>query len=261
MRLLLAILACATLAAGCSTGDDAPAPPPKKLTALDREAARVVATATAPGARGAGPGLAGDAAPDRQLPADVKTALRGEIEPWLFAWRVGLGTFRLDELSSTGTHDLALDRMEPFDGNAPGVDLRLLHFALPSPTGQVLLDPYMDWTLTDVDGTVRARRDGDPAVVLIDLKTRVRQTLIDARPPNGRFDGAFWLDDRRIVLLAAERFEANPWRGGPVLYLVDLGAEKVTRFEGPALDFDAWKAVEADLERRFKKTLPGLKFA
>ena len=28
------------------------------------------------------------------MPADVKDALKGDIEPWLFAWRVGLEPFR-----------------------------------------------------------------------------------------------------------------------------------------------------------------------
>jgi len=259
MRVLALLLA--LCAFGCAADDDAAPPPKKATTALDVEAARVVTTAAAPGAKGPGPGLIGDAAPAKQLPDDVKRALRGTIEPWLFAWRVGLGSFRLDELASTGTQELALDRMEPFDGNAPGEDLRLLHFSLPSPTGTTLLDPYLDWTLTEAADGVRARRDGDPAVALIDLKTRVRRTLLDARPPNGRFDGAYWLDDHRVVLLAAERFDANPWRGGPVLYLVDLNEGKVTRFEGPACDFDAWKAVESDLERRFKKGLPELRFS
>lgn len=259
MRALALLLA--LCAFGCAADDDSAPPPRKAATALDVEAARAATTGSAPGAQGVGPALIGDAPAAKQLPDDVKRALRGTIEPWLFAWRVGLGTFRLDELASTDTHELALDRMEPFDGNAPGEDLRLLHFALPSPTGTTLLDPYRDWTLTEASEGVRARRDGDATVDLIDLKARVRRTLLDARPPYGRFDGAFWLDDRRIVLLAAERFDANPWRGGPVLYLVDLDADKVTRFAGPDLDFDAWKAVEADLERRFKKGLPALHFS
>jgi len=262
MRFHLVTLALATaLAAGCSADDDGPPPaPPHARTAIDVEAARAARTGAAPGAQGTA-ALIGDAVPAKQLPRDVKEALKGEIEPWLFAWRVGLGTFRVDELSATGTRPLALDRLEPFDGNAPGEDLRLLHLALPSPGGTTLLDPYVDWTLSSDGTNVRAERDGDPAVTLIDLRSRVRQRLFDARPPQGRIDGAIWLDEKRFVVFAAERFEANPWRGGPVLYLVDLAQATVTRYEGPPLEFDGFKLVEKDLERRFRKSLPDVLFS
>jgi len=131
MRFHLVTLVLGSLVVGgCAANDDSSPPaPPHARTAIDVEAAREARTGAAPGAQGA-TALIGDAALTRQLPADVKEALKGEIEPWLFAWRVGLGTFRVDELGATGTRPLALDRIEPFDGNAPGEDLRLLHLAL-----------------------------------------------------------------------------------------------------------------------------------
>ena len=261
MRFHLVTIALAALACGCATDDGPPPMPPRARTAIDVEAARVARTGSAPGAQGAGPALEGDAVLEKQVPADVKESLKGEIEPWLFAWRAGLGTFRMDELGATGTRPLALDRLEPFDGNAPGEDLRLLHLALPSPGGTILLDPYVDWTLTSDGTSVRAERDGEPTVALIDLKSRVRQRLFDARPPHGRIDGALWLDEKRFVVLAAERFDASPWRGGPVLYLVDLAKATVTRYQGPALEFDGFKVVEKDLERRFRKSLPEVLFS
>ena len=257
---LLTLALAALLAGGCADDDGPPPPPPHARTAIDVEAAREARTGAAPGARGTTT-LIGDAALAKQLPSDFKEALKGEIEPWLFAWRVGLGTFRVDELGATGTRPLSLDDIEPFDGNAPGEDLRLLHLALPSPGGTTLLDPYVDWTLTSDGTNVRAERDGDPAVTLIDLKSRVRQRLFDARPPSGRIDGAIWLDEKRFVVFAAERFEPNPWRGGPVLYLVDLGQATVTRYEGPGVEFDGFKLVEKDLERRFRKSLPDVLFS
>src|SRR6188472_4114774 len=148
MRFHLVTLVLGSLVVGgCAANADGPPPPPHARTAIDVEAARAARTGAAPGTQGT-TALLGDAAAAKQLPADVKEALKGEIEPWLFAWRVGLGTFRVDELGATGTRPLALDRLEPFDGNAPGEDLRLLHLALPSPGGTTLLDPYVDWTLT-----------------------------------------------------------------------------------------------------------------
>jgi hypothetical protein len=249
---------------GCGASDNEEAArlasPPKPLTALDVEAARAAATAGAPGAQGAGPGFVGDAPAAQQLPADAKIALKGEIEPWLFSWRVSLGTFRVEELAQTGTRPLALDRLEPFDGNAPGEDLRLLHLALPSPGGTTVLDPYLDWSLTARGDQVYAHRDGRATVALIDLKSHVRQHLFDARAPYGRFDGAQWLDADRFVVYAAERFEPNPWRGGPVVYLVDLAAGTATRFQGPAVDYAGFKLVEKDLERQFRKGLPDVIF-
>jgi len=262
----LAALACAALLLyGCGGGgDDAAkveAQAPKPVTRVDVEAARVVSTGARQGALGADPALIGDAPADQQLPADIKETLKGDIEPWLFAWRVGLGTFRVDELALTGIRPLALDRLEPFDGNAPGEDLRLLHLALPSPAGAMLLDPYLDWTLTSRDDQVYARRDGQATVALIDLKSRVRQRLFDARSPFGRFDGAIWLDSDRFVVFAAERFDPNPWRGGPVLYLVDLKAGTVTRYQGPGVDFEDFRMVEKDLDRRFRSSLPDVIFS
>jgi hypothetical protein len=257
----LAALALAALVLfGCSSGDDAPPPePPHVQTALDVEAARAAATGTAPGAQGAGPMLEGDAALAKQLPADVKEALKGEIRAVAVRWRVGLGTFRVDELGATGARPAARP-----DGavrrQRAGEDLRLLHLAMPSPGGTTLLDPYVDWTLTSDGTTVRAVRDGDPTVELIDLKNRVRQRLFDARQPYGRIDGAIWLDE------TASRFSppsaSRRTRGSAaVLYLVDLSKESVTRYEGPPLDFEGFKLVEKDLERRFRKNLPDVLFS
>jgi hypothetical protein len=262
----LASFLCALLfLAGCGAREQAmngsTMQAPKPVTALDVEAARVVLTGAARGAQGPGPALLGDAPAGKQLPALIKQSLKGEIEPWLFAWRVGLGTFRVDQLANTGTRPLAEGGLEPFDGNAPGEDLRLLHLALPSPGGETVLDPYLDWTLTAQGEHVIARRDGRAAVAVIDLRSKVRQRLLDARPPFGRFDGAMWLDAQRCVLYAAERFDANPWRGGPVLYVVDMVDGTVTRYQGPGVDFAGFKLVEKDLERRFRLRMPNLRFS
>jgi hypothetical protein len=231
----------------------------KPRTALDVEADRVAATASYPGA--AEPAvLAGDAPTEKQLPAGVKDALRGTIEPWLIAWRVSLGTFRATELARTGEAPLPEDDVTPFDGNADGADLRLLYLVIPSPGGGVLLDPHLEWTLTGEAGHAVAARFGQPGAELIDLATRIRRHVLDARGPGGRVDGAAWLDDTRFVVFAAERFEANPWRGGPVLYLVDLGRGVVTRYAGPATDYDGFRAVGGGFDRRFRATLPDVAF-
>ena len=262
---ILAPLALVLLLAGCSPSSDEDArvaaaqAAAKPKTALDTEATRLATTAAAPGALGPAV-LQGDAPAEKQLPKDVKDALKGEIEPWLFAWRIGLGTFRVDELARTDTQTLVEDGLEPFDGNAEGQDLRLLYLAIPSPKGGVLLDPYLDWTLAGEAGRVRAEHDGFASVDLIDLNTRIRQHVLDGRGPGARIDGAFWLDDARFVVFAGERNEPNPWQGGPVLYVVDLEKATIERYAGPSGDHAAFTLVTHDLDRLFRKRLPEVSF-
>jgi hypothetical protein len=231
----------------------------KPRTALDVEADRVAVTAGAPGATGPAV-LEGDAPAEKQLPADVKDALKGTIEPWLLAWRVPLGTFRATELVRTGERPLPEDDVSPFDGNAEGVDLRLLYLAIPSPRGNVLLDPHLEWTLAGEADRVRATRDGLPGAELIDLSTRIRQHVLNARGPGARVDGGAWIDDTRFVVFAAERFEPNPWCGGPVLYVVDTTRGTVTRYAGPGTDYDGYRAVGGGFDRRFRAALPQVAF-
>ncbi|MEP7027331.1 MAG: hypothetical protein ABI960_01940 [Candidatus Eisenbacteria bacterium] len=231
----------------------------KPKSALDVEADRAAATAEAPGA--AGPAvLAGDAPEAKQLPADVQEALKGSVEPWLFAWRAALGTFRATELANTGSRALVEDDVVPFDGNAEGQDLRLLYLATPSPGGAVLLDPHLEWTLSGEAGRVRATRGGWPGVEMIDLTTHIRQRVLEAKGPGARIDGAVWLDERRFVVFAAERLVPNPWRGGPVVYLVDLASRRVTRFAGPGCEYRAYREVGSGFDRRFRAGLPGVGF-
>ena len=208
-----------------------------------------------------GPLQLADSAPEAaQLPKDVTDALRGSIEPWVFAWRAGLGTCRLDQFERTGSWPISLENLEPYDGNAEGEDLRLLYLAIPSPTVTQVADPYLDWSLVQDGEIVRAHRDGLPGVALIDLGQRVRQRLIAARAPGDRIDDALWIGEQRLVVLAAERTGKNPYRGSPVVYVLELGRGTVSRYEGPAGDFEACETVRRALERRLHARLKDLVF-
>ena len=231
----------------------------KPRTALDVEADRAAATARFPGSNGPTV-LEGDAPAEKQLPADVQGAIKGTIEPWLIAWRVPLGTFRATELARTDQQALPEDDVTPFDGNAEGADLRLLYLAIPSPAGGILLDPHLEWTLAGEPGHVVAARDRSPGAELIDLTTRIRTHVLDARGPGARVDGAAWIDDDRFVVFAAERFESNPWRGGPVLYVIDIAHGTVTRYAGPETDYEGFRTVGGGFDRRFRAALPDVVF-
>ncbi len=201
-----------------------------------------------------------DAAPrERQLPADVVEALKGTAEPWMFAWRVDLGTFRMDQLARTWTHALPGD-VAPYDGNAEGEDLRLTFLATPGPSGTTALDPYGEWALVREGEIVHAHRAQAPSVAFIDLANHERRRVLDLSDRFARVDGALWLDGDRFVIFAAERFESNPWSGGPVLYVVDLRHSQVTRFSGPGGTYEGYQAVGRDLDRKFRGRLTALVF-
>ena len=263
----IALSALALVAWGCSpaSDDDARAAfeqaQARPKTVLDDEAQRAAQTAQAPGALAGPARLLGDAAPGRQLPADVGEALRGSVEPWMFTWRAGLGTFRLEELARTDTQPLDPDDADAFDGNAEGVDLRLLYLAMPSPDGQLLLDPYLGWTLEGSGRHVKATREDFAGVALIDLHAHVTRPVLDGRGPGARIDAAMWLDEHRFIVFAAEQIGAKPWRGGPVIYVVDLAAKSITRYAGPSGDQGVYASVEADFERVFRKRFPATEFA
>jgi hypothetical protein len=201
-----------------------------------------------------------DAAPlDQRLPADVIEALKGTSEPWMFAWRVGVGTFRWDQLGRTGVRALP-DAAATFDGNADGEDLRLTFFAMPGPNGTTALDPYGEWSLVQQGEIVHARRFSSPSVDYIDLANHERRQVLELSDRWARVDGALWIDGDRFAVFAAERFAPNPWSGGPVLYLVDVRHRTVTRYAGPASDYAGYEEVSRDLDRTFKKRLGSLIF-
>jgi hypothetical protein len=257
------LLIVALVAAGCGGGNSTTAgstASSRTERKLDVEAARVAATSDSNASVALAPGYLGEAPAEKQLPDDVKESLKGTIEPWLFAWRAGLGIFRVDQLALTDTQPLSDDDTEPYDGNAEGEDLRLLHFALPAIGGENVLDPFLDWTLSSHGNQTVAHHAGSPGVALIDLKGHLRRRLFDPHEPEGRIDGAYWLDERRFVVFAAERFVPNPWSGGPVIYLVDLEADTAARYEGPAGDYDSFKSVSETLDRRFQTRFPGVHF-
>jgi hypothetical protein len=201
-----------------------------------------------------------DAAPPAvRVPKDVAESLKGSAEPWLFAWRVGVGTFRLDQLARTWTRPLAPD-LEVFDGNADGEDLRLTFLAMPGPNGTTALDPYREWTLVQEGEFVHARRLAAPSVDYIDLANHERRRVLLLSDRWSRVDGALWIDNTRFVIFAGERFAANPWSGGPVLYVVDVAKETLTRYEGPGGDYEGFQTVGHDLDRIFRKRFASLIF-
>jgi len=201
-----------------------------------------------------------DAAPVAdQVPKDVMDALKGTAEPWMIAWRVDLGTFRLDQLARTWTRPLQ-DDVEPYDGNAEGEDLRLTFFAMPGPNGTTALDPYGEWALAQEGEVVHARRAEPPAVAYIDLAGHERRKVLVLPDRFARVDGALWLDGSRFLVFAGERFEPNPWSGGPVLYLVDLARGTMTRYAGPGGDYAGYQEVGRALDRRFRKQLSAVVF-
>jgi hypothetical protein len=193
----------------------------------------------------------GAAALELQMPAALRQAVRGELEPWVLAWRVPIPNFRLDQLARTTVRPLDPNELQEFDGNAQGQDLRLLYLCLPGMDPLKLADPYLDLELSQSGDHVVARRTGSPGVALIDLAKKTRQRALPA-PAFGRFDGARWVDATRLLVLASERIEANPFAGGPVLYLVDLERSTVTRYAGPSAPFDEFVAVRRELDRKMK---------
>ena len=195
--------------------------------------------------------LDGAAPLDRQLPVELRQQLRPELESWVLAWRVPRPNFRLDQLARTETRPINETDLQVFDGNAEGEDLRLLYLCLPGMDPQKLADPYLDIVLTQHGEKITARRIGSPGVDLIDLATKTKRRALSA-PPFGRFDGARWIDGSHLIVLASERIEDNPFGGGPVLYVVDVRDETVTRYAGPSVPYDDFVAVRAELDRKLR---------
>jgi hypothetical protein len=195
--------------------------------------------------------LDGAAPLERQLPSELRSRIRPEIESWVLAWRVPRPNFRLDQLALTGTRALSDGGLEIFDGNAEGQDLRLLYLCLPGMDPSKLADPYLDLQLTQSGGRVVARRVGDPGVELIDLEHKTKRRALNA-PPFGRFDGAYWIDATHLLVLASERIEENPFGGGPVLYVIDVRDETVTRYAGPSVPYAEFVGVRSELDRRLR---------
>lgn len=199
----------------------------------------------------------GSAPVELQLPDATMRELRRPTESWVFAWRIGLGTFRLDQLERKVTRPLPSDQTTTYNGNAYGEDLRLLHLAIPSPEATRLVDPHLDIDLVARGEGIVARRTRTAGVEYIDLKRRTSQRVLSGGEGT-RFDGAHWIDGDRFVVFAAERREGPEWLGGPSLYLVNLAEKTITRYDGPAGDQEAWERVRLELERRFRAERPAL---
>jgi hypothetical protein len=204
--------------------------------------------------------LDGAADLELQLPAELRNRIRSELEPWVLAWRVARPNFRLDQLARTEVRPLGAQGLEPFDGNADGQDLRLLYLCLPGMDPLKLADPFLDLELTQSGDRIVARRVGSPGVALIDLERKTRQRALTA-PPFGRFDGARWIDATHLLVLASERIEPNPFAGGPVLYVVDVEAETVTRYAGPVVPYDEFVGVRKELDRKLEVGNRAIDFA
>ncbi|MGH7725273.1 MAG: hypothetical protein ACREOU_07565 [Candidatus Eiseniibacteriota bacterium] len=223
--------------------DDSVAPPPSRPRTADPNALH----------------FSDAAPPDKQLSSELQRDLRGPLESWVFAWRIGLGTFRLDQLEQKSVTKLTNDEVAPWDGNAEGEDLRLLHLAIPSPEATRVVDAHMDLELVPRGELVRARRVRPAGVALIDLKRRFIHRVLWGEEDT-RYDGAQWIDGDRFVVMAAERKEARLFEGGPVLYLIDLREETITRYQGPLGDRNAWDKVQSEVERRFRQERQTLAF-
>ncbi len=239
------LLAFVLLAGGCSR---APADDPARGAARPAPAP-VAADTTRPEFPDAAPS-------DRQLPDPVRRALRRSLESWTLAWRPALPTLRLDQFARSGSRSFAAEERSVFDGSFEGADLRLMHLAVPSPDVLLVLDPYLDVELSALDGTVRATRGEEAGAVLIDLGRKEERRVLEL-DPGARVDGAHWLDASRAVTLVDE-----PAPGGrrPALYLIDVGAETVTRYAGPLAGPAEGRAARAELDRRFRAALPEVAF-
>ena len=84
--------------------------------------------------------------------------------------------------------------------------------------------------------------------------------VLAPRRPGDRIEDALWIDDMRLVVLAEERTQANPYRGAPVVYLLDLADGTVTRFQGPSGDFEACETARRTLDRRLQARFKDLVF-
>jgi hypothetical protein len=247
------LLVFALAAPGCSPGaDEASRAAAEAEAAAAREKAAAPPDTTRPAFADAAPG-------ELQLPTPVRRAVRQPLEWWTLAWHSALPTLRLDQFARAGVVSFAGVDEGPFSGNLEGEDLRLQHLVVTSPDARLLLDPWLDLELVGgAEGeAVRVVRGLEPGVGLVDLGRQSERRLFDL-PGGSRVDGAFWIDDRRVIVVTDE-----PARGGrrPGLHLVDVAAETDTRYLGPVADAADARQARAELDRRFIAARPALAMA
>ena len=245
------LLLLAFLVPGCSADDSAERGAAEGRRAARERAAHTVSDTPAVAALDA-------AAGDRQLPEPIRKSLRQPLESWILSWRLALPTLRLDQFARGATRSFAAEEATPYDGSFADAELRLQHLVVPSPAVWLLIDPFLDLELeATAEGGIRALRIDEPGIAFVDLQARTRRRVLDL-PAGACVDGAYWLDERRVVVLVDE---PAPSGRRPVLYLVHVAAENAVRYAGPVAAAADARAARTDLDRRFRAARPDLQLA
>jgi len=199
---------------------------------------------------------------------ELPSVLEDKLADWTRAWRRAVPGFKLADFVRVEEKPMAAARKE-FYQKSPRESLREKLYVY-SPDKKKFLDPYGGVELSEQHGVIRALRDIDSAVFLIDLENKTINQILFAGSSAG-FDGGCWLDNDNFVVVGFTEFrprkmkpqridkgwtiEVGDFYYVPVLYKFSLFKNRMISYYGPEIKDEVFfgvvrKAVYSGLQKK-----------
>jgi hypothetical protein len=188
---------------------------------------------------------------DREAPADTSrtaTAARPDtslasrwpaavplLPEWIETWRVAVPGFTADSMRLASAEPLVFQYERPIESSFEDLELRRRHWWVPSPDGRWAVDPNTGVGIVREGDGIGFARDVDSEVALVDLEAGLMKRVLFCGTPCS-FDGARWIATDVFLVTGDSEYQFRPWRGGPMVYVVDLGRSRLETYRGPAVD-------------------------